>query len=330
MPDRGSSTVSIGRRLGPIVISALLHACVIGAGFALVWTVRTLPEPEHATEATVVHFTMPALAEAPNDTAPPIEQERPKAIETIEPVPLDDPLAGLFDEPAVMPKAERAPERADPPEDLFAEPVAPAMREATFFSSDASGASDAKRIVYVIDASGSTTALFPAIARELERSLSKLKATQLATIVVAQGDPAQRTSIAMAAPPASDREPLLRATGSNARKLAAWFRDEVRPAGRSDFVPALERALGMQPDPIFLLAPATAPALIDDARTEQLLAELNALNPIAKRTGRRRSLIAIVHIGALYEGDPLSAIAAEHSGDTPMTPLTRNDLLEAP
>ncbi len=347
MPEPGTGGASFSERFVPFGVSALVHAGVIGAGFALVWTVRALPEPKHATDATVVHFAMPALAETPSPTRPDAAQparepadEPPTAQTPNEPPydPPDDPLAGLFDEPAEIPGIDLeqtfdqplAQQDGAPPADLLPQPEPPATREATFFDSQTSAGSDARRIVYVIDASGSTTALFPAIAAELERSLLALRATQLATIVVAQGDPETGRSLARAAPAPNGKEPLRRATGTNARRLAGWFRDEVRPAGRSDFVPALERALAMRPDAVFLLAPATDPALIDATRTRSLLEALDELNPIAPSTGRRRSLIAIVHIGALYEGDPLSAIAAEHSGDTPMTPLTRSRLLEAP
>ncbi len=318
MPERSGSAKGPGLALG-WVVSIALHASVIGAGTALVWSIQQQEDEPYATDATTVVFQSAGLTPEParTSTAP-------------EPEATTSPIDALFEPRAIAPAPVMlAPADFDfPPasvDDAVPDSAAPlplpeVRREAEFFGS---GASDAKRVVYVVDASGSSIALFPAIAKELERSLHSLNATQKATVIAALGRPANGDReasgiVAMAG------DALVRTTTRGAQRLSDWFATEVTPSGRSDLLLALERALAMEPDAVFLLAsPDNA-----SSNRDGFLSQLDALNPIDERTGRRRAIIGVVSVGPPSVGDPLTEIARLHGEGAGLVILERSTLLE--
>ncbi|MEM1424794.1 MAG: hypothetical protein AAGH64_12440, partial [Planctomycetota bacterium] len=300
-------------------VSVALHASVIGAGTALVWSIEGAEDEPYATDATTLVFYDAGLAPAPEvrderaaeDRAAspvdalfaPAERAASVARVMIEPV-----------RPAIAPGADGVAVDGAPP------PPAGVRREAEFFGT---GASDVRRVVYVVDASGSSIAIFPAVARELARSLGGLNATQKATVIAAFGVPARDGRGARGAI-ASATEGLVRMTPRRARGLAEWFASEVRPGGRADLLIALREAMALEPDAVFLLA---TPGGANAAR-DGFLDELDRINPVDGRTGRRRAMIGVVSVGPPASGDPLLEVARAHGAGAPIVILERDALLE--
>lgn len=127
----------------------------------------------------------------------------------------------------------------------------------------------AHHVVYVIDRSGSMTDIFDAVLREMRNSILKLRPEQdFHVILFNDGPPAEN-------PPRC----LVPATRDNRRDLA-HFLSRVVASGRTDPVPALERAFAVlrRADPrrkgkvIFLLTDAEFP---DSEKVLRVVARLN-------------------------------------------------------
>jgi len=160
--------------------------------------------------------------------------------------------------------------------------------------------------VFVVDASGSMIASLRTVIDELARSLSRLGPTQRFSIIFFQRNGA------VAAPPEGRLRP---ATPEAIRAAIEWARGEIRPAGRSDPVVALERALALEPDAIFLLGTAVTGSGDFEASTDEILARLDRLNPIDAESGRRKVEIQCVQYLDPDPAGTLRAIAERHSGD---------------
>lgn len=315
MPDRRERK---GLALG-WGVSLALHALVVIGGFVLVWSIQRTPDTPYATEARVVVFNNPGLLPEPTDTIEPTDPgETSDSPDTLfDPNPAER-VARVIDEPIEPPAVLADPTpRVETP--ALEEPAV--LHDAEFFGT---GASDAKRIVYIVDASGSSIALFPAIARELERSLLALNATQKATVIAARGRPARGDDPARGVTERAPGDGLVRATTSKARAMARWFATGVTPSGRSDLLLAFREALELEPDAVFLVAiPPNA-----STREPGFLDDLDRLNPIDDRTGRRRTIIAVVCVGAPAYDDPLHDLSRLHNRGAEPEILDRNALLE--
>ncbi|MSR44011.1 MAG: VWA domain-containing protein [Phycisphaerales bacterium] len=168
--------------------------------------------------------------------------------------------------------------------------------------------SAARRIVYVLDASGSMIGGYPSAVREVIQSISRLTEEQQFAVVVFQ---AKRVIV----PPISELRRAGPTLGSRAiEALSTWLLDEVSPAGESDPREALQSALALQPDTIIIVSAGIMGVAEVAADRDALLAFLDRLNPRDARIGRRPVQIACIH---LIEEEPLGAleaIAREHGG----------------
>lgn len=295
----------------PWVISGVLHAALIAVGFFVVWNV-ILP-PKDPGPPAVVAFFDPAPAPAPDqpqDTLETPDTETPTEMTPVElelDVPeLDELLAEL--EPA----ADAEPEPVTSPRDLMLERRYP---EVEFYGQ---GAGNAESIVYVVDGSGSMVGSFPILKKELERSIRQLAPMQRFQVVFFQSDPASGRADATAAPhpsqPERTRETLLvRATRSNVDAVLDWI-GSVRPSGRSNPIPALEQALALKPDAVFVLSNTITGAGEWEVDAPAILERLDSLNPAHPITGHRRVAIRTIQF---LEEDPsgiLRAIGVAHGG----------------
>ena len=325
----------IGRRSGGRVrktgwvlgwgVSIALHASVIGAGSFLVWSIQQESDEATSTDATVVVFQNAGLTPKPVErasTQPESSATQNEIDALFEPAPLSTQPAVMLPPPEV--DLFREPAAEPPPNDDQAPPAIDAsdiVRDAEFFGT---GASDAKRIVYVVDASGSSIAIFPAVARELERSLLSLNATQHATVIAASGRPASHGKPAESLAQRAPGDGLVRTTTRGARRLADWFAGDITPSGRSDLLLALREAFTLRPDAIFLLAsPDNA-----STKSDSFLDELDRLNPVDPKTGRRLAVIGVVSVGPPAVGDPLTEIARVHGAESRVVVLNTSKLLE--
>ncbi len=229
-------------RVVPVVASIGLHAAFIAICLVITWTVVA---PGTDRKPAIVTAEFDALTYDPL-------------------VPLNADLSAIEDAPAehVGPAARAAPAgpAAGATGDL-ADLKLPTMAlgldssppsRADFRAGRAEAASfvgltttNAKHIVYVIDASGSMIPTLPIVIGELSRSLSALSDRQSFAIIFF------RRNAALMVPPAG----RLPTATPEARRLAlAWIDENVVPAGRSNPLAAIEKALGLEPDVIFLLS----------------------------------------------------------------------------
>ncbi len=108
---------------------------------------------------------------------------------------------------------------------------------------------NARKIAFVIDASGSLIDTFPSVVDELIKTINKLSEKQEFTIVFYQGD----TVIEVPTPNLGFK----RATSEIKQKVIDWIQlssHNIVPQGTSNPIPALQRALQYHPQLIFLLS----------------------------------------------------------------------------
>ena len=165
-------------------------------------------------------------------------------------------------------------------------------------------APEARRIVFVVDASGSMIGAFPSVLDQLEDTLSKLDPRQAFGILLFQRSEWIET------PPTGRLQP---AEPRTIERSIDWIRNNVLPSGRSNPAAALRRAFTLDPDVIFLVSTDITGSGEFEIDTGELLAELDQLNP-RDRNGNRPVRIRCIQ---LLDPDPLEtlkAIATEHGG----------------
>ena len=147
----------------------------------------------------------------------------------------------------------------------------------------------AKRIVYVVDRSGSMIGTFGAVREELKRSVDRLRRSmRFHVILFNTGPPLQN-------PP----KKLVHASRKEKAALAE-FLARVQPQGSTDPIPAMRRAFAVNPDVIYFLT--------DGLFDPQLLEELRKWN--RKKQVRVFTIAYVSQSGAAL----LEQIAREHNG----------------
>jgi len=185
----------------------------------------------------------------------------------------------------------------------------------------------ARRIVYVVDASGSMVNSYAFIRARLIQSINRLSPTQKFTIILARTPPGGTGITTM---PTGDDDVLVRALPTNKVAAVKWLRNVV-VGGRSAPLTGLEAALAMEPKPdlVFLLSRGFRRTDSGGAWTgiETALARLDALNPRSKRTGDRPVVVKTLQF---LDEDPTGLMQAigEAQGDGPgsFRVLTIDDL----
>lgn len=237
--DRGRGALRAAMAWG---ISILAHGAVIGL---MVMVVRVVLPPMDDGPMVVVSFDEPGLARRPEPTTN-TESDLPETAPAPmpePPTPIEPPEAPA---PLVMPPdpgvAAPSPRVATPPPVMLAEPP-----EVEFVGL---GAGNARDIVYVVDGSGSMISAMPIVLRELERSLRKLESMQRFQILIFQND--GFVSMPMPGGVGGGAARLVRARAAQVDAALAWAAG-TRPSGRSDPLKALEAAMKLKPDAVFLL-----------------------------------------------------------------------------
>ncbi len=119
---------------------------------------------------------------------------------------------------------------------------------------------------------------------------------------------------------------LIPATPEAKLRALQWIDDRVIPAGRSNPLAAIAKALGLEPDVIFLLSENITGSGEFEIDQEDLLELLDQLNPIAAGTGRRATQINCVQFLDPDPLDTLRKIAEQHGGPDGYTFLARAEL----
>ena len=174
----------------------------------------------------------------------------------------------------------------------------------------------AKRIVYVVDASGSMLLHLSTVLHELQRSLATLHPKQEFSIVFFQ----QNKSITV--PPRNSLRP---ATPHNISTVMEWIQTsgEVIPTGSSNPVAAIRTAMKLQPDVIYLLSENITGSGRYEVPPDELIAQLEKLNPVDPRNGRRRVQINCIQYLTKDSLGTMQRIAEIHGGDDGYTFIER-------
>ena len=160
-------------------------------------------------------------------------------------------------------------------------------------------ATGARRVVFVVDRSGSMTDTFDFVRAELKRSISAMRRSQkFHVIFFSSGKPVEN----------APRRPV---SAIRAQKSKFFeFLDSVFTAGRTDPAPAMIRAFDCEPDMIYFLT--------DGEFDRALIGRLDKLNK-----GRKVRIFTIAYFNE-SGAELLQTIAREHRGE--FTFVTEDDL----
>ena len=309
-------------RTHAVWLSLALHSVVAGS-FAINASFTTRGPLTDVRAETAIDFTEPLYldepppAEEPPAPAPVIEQGPPASAEP--PPQADEDFGGeppppappstIVDiprapEPSVRPVAPQPAVRPAPPP----QPV----RRAMFAGVEAT---PARRIVYLIDASGAMAASLNFVKAELAESVARLEEDQEFQVIVFRM-PAGENATAIDYFHAPDGLPSLTHAVPAAKESVRPWLESIYPQGRSDPLLGLESAMRLSPDIVFVLSRGIQRSGVDvKARNREILDALDRINPRQPGGGRLARIKTIQFI----DDDPtglMQAIANEH-GDGP-------------
>jgi len=295
-------------RIVPWVASIGLHAGLVGLAFLITWTVVRQRDEKPVlivADFDAMHYDPLEPMKAQAGEAEPLPDQT--AAEPLD-VELSSQLAAL-EAPTLSLHLDSAP------------PVTAADFAATAAHAAASfvglTTTNARTVVYVIDASGSMIGSLPIVVDELSRSLASLSEQQSYGVIFFQRNDA------VVVPPAGRLQPV---TAEARQRTMRWIHEHVTAAGRSNPIGALKKALAWRPDVIFLLSEDITGSGEFEIDQRELLALLDRLNPADASTGRRATRINCIQF---LDPDPLETlqkIAEQHGGADGYRLLGRREL----
>jgi len=305
-PRRAGRASSLGAIAGSLAVHAVIAICA----FSVTWIVIARSMEEDAPVVALMDFRAPEFDPVADPAAEAPPQEIVAPVEAAPAISPTKVVASLDRVVEVM------------PEEPQAKPLGALTDAATGGPVSLAGlhSSNARRIAYVVDASGSLIGTFPAIARELGNSLARLDQRQSFAIIFFQRNDAVPVPPAMMVP----------ATRENVERAAAWFETKIFPTGRSNPLAAIEAAMAMRPDLIFLLSAGVTGAGEYEISGPELIAAVDGLNPTTSRTGRRRVRIQCVGLLDRDPGGVLERLAQIHGGPDAYRFISRDELGLAP
>lgn len=171
----------------------------------------------------------------------------------------------------------------------------------TFFNTGGTKATGAKRIVYVVDRSGSMVDTFDFVRRELVKSIGELRRSQKFHVIFFNaGLPVENPPHRLISATPAQKEDFFQFLNS----------DAVAPQGSTDPHEAMNRAFGVEPDLIFFLT--------DGEFDPKLLGSLDRWNQ-----DRRVKIFTIAYFSEAGS-ELLRKIAMDHGGE--FRSVTENDL----
>lgn len=294
----------------PLAASLAFHACAVASLLLFAWTITRAEERLAPGGDIVISFREPADAPTPAAIAPPAPAPSPAAPE----LPV---LQGLSSsDAAAVPTLRSSSASAAPRLTRSAPPDA-----GVSFAGLASAR--AITVVYVVDASGAMVTSLKFVLPELERSIAALAPSQQFQVIFFRdrspraGEPAAGVRFDAFGAPAGARPSLIRASVDQRAAVAAWART-MAPTGRSVPLDGLRAALALKPDVVFLLSRSIRRSGPDEGWSggpEEVLRELDRLNPRDPETGRRAAVIKAIQF---LDDDPsgvMQAIGREHGDD---------------
>lgn len=310
--------------------SAFVHGAFAMVAAGVAWHV--VGGPREIGRDVVIHFEAPGLAPGEDpDVAPrsdlspihdPVAIIAPTRREQAPAEPAAETVAG---ESRALPPSILSEDRApgghgDPPRAVADDPSTATPTIASDADDPAQigpggvrfaglGASNARAVVYVVDASGPMVTSLPRVLEEVVRSADQLSPMQKFGVVLFR-ETEDGSGVEMFSPV------LVRATPTAKRRLAEWL-GAVEPRGASNPLAGLEAALAMKPDAVFLLSRSIARSGggVWNHGIDATLARLDELNPpLPSSRGPVRRAVLIQTIQFL-DDDPtgiMQAIGARH------------------
>ena len=162
----------------------------------------------------------------------------------------------------------------------------------------------ARRIVFVVDASGSMIGAYPAVVDQVEATLRRLVPRQSFSVILFRSGGAEPL-------PTGGR--LRAATTPAIDEAADWMRTR-RPEGRSDPAAALRSAFAVDPEVVYLVSTDITGAGVYEIDRDALIDLLDELNPVGA-DGRRRTVIRCIQLLDEDRLGILRTIALTHGGD---------------
>lgn len=299
------------KRIAPWVGSFLIHLGLIVLGFLIVAAWRTATEEEESVVITADYYQLEYEPLASLQTTASEEEQTPLQdrvkTESVEQL-LDDRLTEVDTDSLQL--FSDAASRSRP------STFAPEAREGTAKFAGLTG-TNARRIVFIVDASGSMIGTLQIVLDELARSVDQLSPQQSFAIIFFQENEA------LAVPPA---DKLIPAEPQEKVRALKWVRETVIPRGRSNPLAAIQLGLRLKPDVIFMLSNDITGSGQYEIDQQELLATLDRLNPVNDETGRRATQIQCIQF---LDPDPLNTlqkIAEAHSGPHGYRFLSRREL----
>ncbi len=306
------------RLLIPSFASAGFHLALLAVVLAATITISGHDEPRERLAEIAVEPAGPAAEQDPQPEQASVPETGARASTPLPEKPAPVLTGQSLDAPAPAEPAPASSARAlvrEEPE---------VARTVSFAGVQAQAA---RRIVYVVDASGSMVNSYAFIRARLIQSINRLSPTQKFTIILARTSPGGTGVSVM---PSGDGDVMVRALPTRKAAAVRWLR-EVVVGGRSAPLAGLEAALAMEPKPdlVFLLSRGFRRTDSGGAWTgiETALDRLDALNPRSKRTGDRPVVVKTLQF---LDEDPTGLMQAigEAQGDGPgsFRVLTIDDL----
>lgn len=284
------------RQTLPWFLSALLHGLVVLAGF---WMTFMVIQSEEELRPVAVRSDFESLAFAP--VSMPADSVKVTSSRSA------SQKSSAFDLPVPSLSEPSLPEPSLSVSASLASPVL-ASRSTSERGGSASllgvSGSDVQRVVYCIDASGSMIRSLPMVLEHLGRSMAQLTPPQRFSVVFFQDNEAV---------PMPNFSDLPLATADQKRAVLRWMHHEIVPRGRSNPLRALELALALKPDVIFLLSENITGSGPFEIEADRLLAALDDQNPV-RSDGTRGTAIKCIQF---LEEDVLGVlrqIAEVHGG----------------
>ncbi|MEM7681586.1 MAG: hypothetical protein AAF288_06500 [Planctomycetota bacterium] len=237
------------------LVAITLYAVVISAAVLITFQTVTEPPPTDRTIPRLSTFDPPDLAlptDAPIDRPLTEAQEVPAP----EPLPIEAPPIETPAPPDAPLPVVVIPDTAAPAGLASDNPLTAAgAATVQFFGAEA----QARKIVFVVDASGSMADTLDFVLKELIRSVNDLEPSQEFTVIFFSGRVrnGQAASVLQEPPGRKGLGSHARASSQRKGQVEAWVEPEARniqPARRGDPAAAIQQALAYRPDMVILLS----------------------------------------------------------------------------
>lgn len=321
------------KRILPWIGSVSVHLFLIFVGFLIPWTTQFFLNESEKPVAIVADFQNLTPGVLPVNDSPSLDGDQDS--ETLQPdlsaIDVPSPLDDFLSDSASQLEIDSPFIDADSLRGLV-----PSGSGDTVSFGGLRG-SNARNIVYVVDASGSMMPYLPIVIDELIRSIDQLTEAQNFSVIFFQNNeailvpgPNSRTDSRKARRSNRTRQKLLIADDENKLFVYDWInldRGHIRATGKSNPIQAIELALdGLQPEPNVVFILSTDITGIGEFEVDQgeLLGLIDRLN-----TDRRELRKAVIKTIQFIDQDPLETlkkIAERNGGAGGYRFLSREDL----